>query len=148
MVVVNYIPTHDRRPTQRITNLSEGPLIAIVDDDGFVREATRALVRSIGFDAVTFSSAEEFLLSDLVEEASCLIADVQMPGLSGLELQSRLAAEGNRTPIIFITAFPEERIRSQAMATGACGFLSKPFKEESLIGCIEAALAGRRAQMA
>ena len=116
------------------------PLIAIVEDDTFVREATSALIRSFGFDAVAFASAEEFLASAAPEEVSCVITDVQMPGVGGLELQANLRASGNRTPIIFMTAFPEERLRTQAMTGGAVGFLSKPFKEESLINCIEAAL--------
>ncbi len=123
--------------------MSDPPLIAIVDDDSFVRDATRALVRSFGLDAVTFASAEEFLGSQAMETASCLIADVQMPGLSGLDLQSHLIAKGNNTPIIFITAFPNESVRTQAITTGAVGFLSKPFKEEALISCIEEALGNR-----
>src|SRR5262245_16908168 len=120
-------------------------MISIVDDDASVREATRGLVRSLGYAAATFASAEEFLNSDRLDETACLITDVQMPGLSGVDLQSRLAAEGRRMPVIFITAFPEERIRARAMAAGAFGFLSKPFQDESLIGCLEKALDARDA---
>jgi FixJ family two-component response regulator len=115
-------------------------MISIVDDDESVREATKGLVRSLGYRAATFGSAEEFLRSERVHETSCLIADVQMPGLSGLELQSHLIAEGRPTPMIFVTAFPEARVRTQALEAGAFGFLSKPFDEENLIACLEKAL--------
>jgi FixJ family two-component response regulator len=118
-------------------------MISILDDDESVREATKGLVRSLGYAAATFASAEEFLQSDRIHDTSCLIADVQMPGLSGVELQDRLTEAGNSTPIIFVTAFPEERIRARALAGGACGFLSKPFSDESLIGCLVKALAHR-----
>jgi FixJ family two-component response regulator len=115
-------------------------MIAIVDDDESVRETTKGLVRSLGYAATAFASAEDFLQSDRVHDASCLISDVQMPGLTGVELQDRLAAAGNRMPIIFITAFPEDRIRARALAAGACGFLAKPFSDDSLIGCLDKAL--------
>ena len=115
-------------------------MISIVDDDASVREATRGLVRSLGYRAATFGSAEEFLTSERVHDTSCLIADVQMPGLSGLELQSHLIAEGHPMPMIFITAFPEARLRTQALEAGAFGFLSKPFDEENLIACLDKAL--------
>ena len=87
-------------------------MISIVDDDESVREATKGLVRSLGYVAATFASAEEFLNSDRVNDTSCLITDVQMPGLNGIELQSRLTAMGRRIPIIFVTAFPQERLAS------------------------------------
>jgi FixJ family two-component response regulator len=115
-------------------------LISIVDDDESMREATKGLVRSLGYQAVTFSSAEEFLQSDSVDNTSCLIADVQMPGLSGIELQRWLIARGARLPTIFITAYPEESTRARAMRAGAAGFLSKPFSEESLVRCLDSAL--------
>lgn len=115
-------------------------MIAIIDDDEAVRIATENLVRSLGFGAVTFSSAEEFLSSPAMHEASCLITDVQMPGMSGIDLQAHLAAEQNSVPIIFITAFPEERIRQRACSAGAIGFLSKPFEGRSLIDCIDKAV--------
>ena len=115
-------------------------MISIVDDDASVREATRGLVRSLGYRAATFGSAEEFLTSERVHDTSCLISDVQMPGLSGLELQSHLIAEGHPMPMIFITAFPEARLRTQALKAGAFGFLSKPFDEENLIACLDKAL--------
>jgi FixJ family two-component response regulator len=115
-------------------------MISIVDDDESVREATKGLVRSLGYDGATFATAEEFLQSNRVCETSCVITDVQMPGLSGVDLQSRLIAQGNRTPVIFITAFPDQQTRERAMRVGAIGFLSKPFKEECLIRHLDAAL--------
>jgi FixJ family two-component response regulator len=117
------------------------PVISIVDDDESVRTATASLVRSLGFTAYTFASAEEFLRSTHVEETSCLIADVKMPGTNGIELQSLVHAQGRRTPIIFITAFPEERIRVRAMQAGAIGFLSKPFEAETLIKYLNVAIS-------
>ena len=98
------------------------PVVSIVDDDESVREATQCLVRSLGYATRTFASAEEFLGSPYVAETSCVIADVQMPKLSGLELQSRLRAEGHDTPIIFMTAFPEERIRRPRSKAERCAF--------------------------
>jgi FixJ family two-component response regulator len=117
------------------------PMISIIDDDESVREATRGLVRSLGYNAEAFASSENFLQSDRINDTSCLITDVQMPGLSGVELQSVLLAQGHRTPIIFITAFPEERIRKRALDAGAIGFLSKPFNEECLIDYLDRALS-------
>jgi FixJ family two-component response regulator len=131
------------RPQEGHSDLQDYPLVSIVDDDESVREATRGLVRSLGFAAVTFASAEEFLRSDRVGDTSCLITDVQMPGLSGVELQSCLIAQGHRTPIIFITAFPEDSVRTRVLNAGAIGFLSKPFDEECLIDCLDMALKPR-----
>ena len=118
-------------------------MISIVDDDASVREAMSGLVRSLGFDAATFSSAEDFLQSDQLARTLCLITDVQMPGLSGVELQSHLISRGRAIPIIFITAFPEERIEARVREAGAIGFLSKPFDDETLIECLDRALKGR-----
>jgi FixJ family two-component response regulator len=115
-------------------------MISIIDDDLSVRQATDGLVRSLGYRAATFASAEDYLQSDRMNETSCVIADVQMPGLSGVELQSLLIARGHRTPMIFITAFPEEKVRRRALEAGAIGFLSKPFDEELLIEYLETAL--------
>jgi FixJ family two-component response regulator len=115
-------------------------MISIVDDDESVRESTKALVRSLGYAARAFASAEEFLNSN-PDDTSCLILDVQMEGLSGVELQERLIAEGRRTPIIFVSAFTDERIRDRALGAGAIGFLRKPFSDEKLIHCIDSALA-------
>jgi FixJ family two-component response regulator len=124
----------------RKSYLRKVPVISIVDDDESVREVTTGLVRSFGYVAAPFASAEEFLQSDCVRDTSCLISDVQMSGLSGVELQDRLNAAGHRVPIIFITAFPEERIRSRVLKAGACGFLTKPFSDDSLFECLDIAL--------
>jgi FixJ family two-component response regulator len=120
--------------------LSNIPVISIIDDDESVRAATNRLVRSLGFVAVTFASADEFLRSPRLHDTSCVIADVQMPGMSGIELQSILNAEGKNMPIIFITAFPDEGIRARALKAGAIGFLSKPFEGSTLIQYIDDAL--------
>jgi FixJ family two-component response regulator len=115
-------------------------LISIVDDDESTRESTKGFVRSLGYQAAAFASAEEFLQSDSVDSTSCLITDVQMPGLSGIDLQRGLIAQGVQLPTIFITAFPEEEVRARAMKAGALGYLSKPFSEESLLRCLSTAL--------
>jgi FixJ family two-component response regulator len=115
-------------------------IVSIVDDDESVREATKGLVRSLGYSAVAFSSAEEFLNSDSLNDTSCLITDVQMPGISGVELQHTLIEQGHNLPIIFVTAYPEDRIRTRVLAAGAIDFLSKPFSDDELIGSIGAAL--------
>lgn len=118
------------------------PVISIIDDDESVRDATQRLVRSLGFSAHTFASPEEYLQSPRLNDTACLIADVQMPGMSGVDLQSHLAAQGRYTPMIFITAFPDERIRARAMQAGAVAFLSKPFDGPTLIHCLDKALKG------
>lgn len=121
-------------------------MVAIIDDDESVRLATASLVRSIGLTTNTFASAEEFLYSSQRDDAACLITDVQMPGMSGVELQAHLIKHGNDVPIIFMTAFPEERIRDQVCAAGAIGFLSKPFDGGMMIACIDKALQQGRNQ--
>ena len=118
------------------------PMISIVDDDKSVREATKGLVRSLGYVAVAYASAEEFLQSNRVDETRCLITDMRMPGLSGVELQNLLIEQGRRIPMIFITAFIVESIRKQAMNAGAVGFLSKPFDEQCLIDHLNTAVTG------
>ena len=115
-------------------------MISIVDDDESVRESTKALLRSLGYAARTFPSVEEFLCSNL-DDTSCLILDVQMKGLSGVELLERLIVEGRRTPVIFVTAFPDERLRNHVLDAGAIGFLRKPFGDEKLTRCRDTALA-------
>jgi FixJ family two-component response regulator len=115
-------------------------LIAIVDDDEPVREATKTLVRSLGYHASTFGSAEEFLNSAQVDDTSFLITDLHMPGLSGLDLQDRLIARGHRIPIIFITGFPDDNARVRAMNAGALAFLTKPINQNHLIDHLETAL--------
>jgi FixJ family two-component response regulator len=121
-------------------HLNTAPVISIVDDDESVRAAASGFVRSMGFMAHTFASAEEYLRSEHAEKTSCLIADVEMPGINGIELQRLIHAQGRRTPIIFITAYPEERIRVRVMQAGAIGFLSKPFDGETLIEYLDVAL--------
>jgi FixJ family two-component response regulator len=124
--------------------LSGIPVISIVDDDASVRVATDRLVRSLGYVAHAFASADEFLRSAEANETLCLIADVQMPGMSGVELQSRLIAEGRRLPIIFITAFPDESVRARALKAGAICFLTKPFDGPTLIRHLDEALKTSR----
>ncbi|MEA2904302.1 MAG: hypothetical protein QOI12_1689 [Alphaproteobacteria bacterium] len=119
------------------------PVISIIDDDISVRVATSRLVRSLGYGAHTFASADDFLNSSHVDDTWCVIADVQMPGTTGIELQSLLNAQGRCLPIIFITAYPEERVRVQALKNGAVDFLSKPFDGTLLIENIETALRMR-----
>ena len=115
-------------------------IISIVDDDESVREAIKRLIRSLGYNACTFASANEFLKSEQVHDTSCIITDLQMPGLSGIDLQDILIARGHRTPIIFITAYPEENVRARAMKAGAVWFLSKPLNHDHLVGHLQNAL--------
>jgi FixJ family two-component response regulator len=120
--------------------VAEVPVISVIDDDASVRTATARLLRSMGFATYAFGSAQEFLLSPRLRETSCLVADVQMPGMTGVELQDHLIANGHSIPTIFITAFPQDRIRERAMTAGAICFLSKPFDEPQLLECVERAL--------
>ena len=115
-------------------------MIVVVDDDEAVRNGTQSLVRALGYRVSTFASADEFLKSEQVHDTSCLITDVQMPGLTGIDLQDHLIARGHRIPIIFITGFPEDGVRARAMKAGAVGFLSKPCNVNQLIGCLDTAL--------
>ncbi len=115
-------------------------MVAIVDDDESVRIATASLVRSLGLVTRTYASAEDFLRAEAQEAPDCVITDVQMPGMSGVELQAALRARGRHTPVIFITAFPEDRIRRQVTEAGAIGFLAKPFDGSEMIACLDAAL--------
>lgn len=117
--------------------MSKIPVIAVVDDDTAVRAGIDSLIRSLGFRVCLFASAEEFLDSDCLGKADCLITDVQMPQMSGLQLHEHLTAQGMQIPTIFITAFPEESIRRRAMTASAVGFLAKPFVAQVLIDCIE-----------
>jgi FixJ family two-component response regulator len=128
------------RPDIEDHQLQTPPLISIIDDDESMRCAVKSLVTSLGLNARTFASAEEFLRSPQVEHTTCLITDLQMPGLSGVELQKMLLAQGRHIPIIFMTAFPEERMRARSIEAGALGFLSKPFESQMLINLIEKAI--------
>lgn len=119
------------------------PVISVVDDDRSVRESTSALIRSLGYRTATFESAQAFLESADRDRTSYLIADVQMPGMTGIELYRRLIDEGFNIPVVFITGFAENVARAHTLAPGAIGFLTKPFDEESLIQCLQAALPDR-----
>src|ERR1700722_780307 len=115
-------------------------LIAIVDDDDLMRNAVQGLLKSAGLPARAFPSAEEFLQSGQQHHTACLIADIRMPGMSGLELQANLNAERCRIPTIFITAHGDAKMRMQALRAGAVEFLAKPFDDEVLLGNVRAAL--------
>ena len=126
--------------------MPEAPLISIVDDDALARDGIRELVDSLGYNSATFMSAEHFLEDGMIAETTCLITDLQMPGLSGLELQQALRSQGYNTPVILITAYPNEKHRTGALANGAVGFLTKPFDERSLIECLTVAIELRSSQ--
>ena len=119
------------------------PVIAIVDDNDSFRYATMSFIRSLVYAVVQFASAEAFLNSDRLHETDCVVSDVQVPGMNGIELQSKLTVQGYRLPIIFVTAFSEMRARAQALSAGAIGFLAKPFSDQELIECLDKALAAR-----
>jgi FixJ family two-component response regulator len=119
------------------------PLIAIVDDNDSFRYATMSFIRSLGYAVVQFASAEAFLKSDRLHETDCLVADVHMPGMNGVELQGKLIAQGYHLPIIFVTAFPEIKVSAQALAADAIGFLAKPFNDEMLVACLNEAIGAR-----
>jgi FixJ family two-component response regulator len=118
-------------------------VLSVVDDDEAVRESIKSLLRSLGYSVHAFASAEEFLNSPQIHQTSCVISDVQMPGLSGIELQARLHAGGHRIPIIFVTGYPDERVRERAMQAGAVSFMSKPISQANLILCLDRALKDR-----
>jgi FixJ family two-component response regulator len=115
-------------------------MVAIVDDDDLMRGALQGLLKSAGLPARTFASAEEFLKSGQQRQAACLIADIRMPGMSGLQMQAQLNAEHCRIPIIFITAHGDEKMRMQALRAGAVEFMAKPFNDELLLESVRAAL--------
>jgi FixJ family two-component response regulator len=115
-------------------------LISVVDDDESVRRSTRLLIESHGFRVATFPSAESFLTSEKRHDTACLILDVQMPGIDGLQLQAKLAHDGHSIPIIFITAYDNSQSRRHAMQAGAVAFLDKPFTEDQLLQTIHSAL--------
>ena len=125
-------------------NKQSSGFIAIVDDDRSVQIALQDLIESEGLSTLCFGSAEEFMDSGAQHKAACLIADIRMPGMSGLELQTKLKAERCRIPIIFITAHGDLKMRTQAMRDGALKFLAKPFDNTVLLEAVHAALHGRR----
>jgi FixJ family two-component response regulator len=116
------------------------PLILIVDDDESVREAIRGLMRSLGYKVEAVASAQEFLSSRFFPRTSCLIVDMQMPGMTGLELYQRLSISGKRIPTILITAYPDDGVRERARSAGVLGYLSKPFEQDDLLACVHSAL--------
>ena len=116
------------------------PLISIVDDDEGIRQALKSLIDSVGFRAEVFDSGETFLNSPYLAQTDCLIADVRMPGMSGLELQDRLSAAGCSIPIVFISAHEDKEARARGLRAGAIDFLQKPFSEDSLLGAISVCL--------
>jgi FixJ family two-component response regulator len=118
-------------------------VISVVDDDASVRTAIDNLLSSHGYVVHTFASAEEFLQSTHLHNSSCVVADLQMPGMSGLDLLTHMLAQGHDSPFIFITAFPEDSVRDRALKAGAIGFLAKPFAAPELIKCVETAAAHR-----
>ena len=118
------------------------PVISIVDDDLSVREATMDLLRSMGFTAKVFSCADEFLASKLRHDTSCLLSDMRMPGMSGLELHDRLVEAGTPIPTILMTAFPNDRDKARALQAGVVGYLTKPFNATDLLASIHSVLQG------
>ena len=112
-------------------------MISMIDDDRSVREAVKSLIRSLGYEAVTFASAEEYLGADGAHVSECIITDVQMPGMTGIDLRDRLVADGYRRPIIFMSA---EDAGASALRTASSRFLKKPFSDEGLIDCLDRAL--------
>lgn len=121
--------------------MAERPLVAIVDDDMSIRNATRDLLRAAGFSTATFEDAESFLGSASRASAACLVADMRMPGMSGLELYETLIASGDGIPTVIITAHPEELTQSRAREAGITCYISKPFAPEELLHCVREALA-------
>lgn len=119
--------------------MSNCPAVAIVDDDESIRESLPDLLTELGFAATSFSSAEEFLSSDYIEKIRCLILDVAMPGMSGIDLQHELKIRGQNVPIIFITAKRDERIRQRVLESGAIDCLYKPFSDSALVRALKAA---------
>lgn len=120
--------------------MAGSPVISIVDDDESVRQSLTSLLRSVGFRVRAFASAEEFLKSGQPDATGCLLLDVRMPGMSGLELQRHLAAADVRVPIVFLTAQGDREVRARALRAGAVAFLVKPFSEKALLDAIQAAL--------
>jgi len=121
----------------------EHPLLSVVDDDESVRESLPDLLRELGFAAQAFSSAQEFLSSDYLDQTQCLILDVAMPGMTGLDLQEELNRRGMKIPIIFITGQKDEDIRTEALRRGAVKFLYKPFSDTALLNAVNAALPAK-----
>jgi FixJ family two-component response regulator len=122
--------------------LAKAPLIAIVEDDEFFRESMRRLMRSLGYTAEAFSSGADFLVSRRLDETASLIADIHMPGMTGLELYARLIEAGHKIPTIFVTAYPDEATRARALKDGIVCYLLKPFDDNDLMDCVRKAVGG------
>ena len=122
--------------------MAGAPLVSIVDDDASVRRSTRRLLRSSGLRAEAFASGEDFLRSEFLEDTACVLLDMGMPGIDGLELQRRLAQSSRRIPIVFLTARATDKEERQAWQAGAANFLRKPVRKEALLGAIRAVLEG------
>jgi FixJ family two-component response regulator len=116
------------------------PLISIVDDDELIRDAATGLIKSLGYNAVAFASAEDFLSSRQLLQTACLIADINMPEMSGLDLHRQLSASGKSIPTVLITAYPDDGVRKRALSAGVIGYLTKPFEEDDLLACVRSAL--------
>ena len=124
--------------------MRETAIVSIVDDDESVRDSVSALVRSLGYTARAYPSAEDFLNSAEADAADCLVTDIQMPGMSGIELQQVLVTKGSKLPIIFITAFPEDHLKRKVLAAGAVCLITKPCDGEALVNYMEFALTSRK----
>lgn len=124
----------------RVESEAIGGMISVVDDDESVRHSTKLLIESIGFRAAAFESAETFLKSDQLHDTACLILDIRMPGMNGIELQRELASAGYSIPIVFITSYDDKEARRRAMQAGAVAFLGKPFRDEQLLRIVRTAL--------
>ena len=122
--------------------LSKVPLIAIVEDDEFFRQSMRRLMRSLGYPVEAFPSAADFLAFRRLDETACLIADIQMPGMTGVELHARLIEAGHKIPTILVTAYPDEARRTRALKDGIAGYLLKPFDDNDLADCVQKAVEG------
>jgi FixJ family two-component response regulator len=126
--------------------LQNAPIVSIIDDDQDVRQAVQRLMRSRGFATRTFASAEEFLRSPSLHETACVITDIQMPGMTGIDLHDVMLKQGPRLPVIFLTAFPDDRTEKRALQAGALGFLTKPFDARTLVSLVDTAVqSGDRA---
>ena len=122
----------------------DSSFVSIVEDDPFVRASTRRLIRSFGYAVEAFSSATDFLVSPPLGETACLIADINMPGMTGVELHRRLTEAGRRIPTILMTAYPDDAVRTRALADGVLCYLKKPFADDELLRCVRLALNASR----
>lgn len=122
--------------------LPKGRMISIVDDDQFVRKSLKRLMKALGYKVSDFSSAADFLELPSLAETDCLIADIHMPGMTGVELYGRLTGVGHAIPTILITAYPDDSVRERALNDGVVCYLTKPFRERDLIDCVRSALDG------